>query len=235
MQPRILCIDSASTLCSVAVCGFQKDIQLVSLPEEKHTEVILGMISELMREAGAEFANLDAVAFGAGPGAFTGLRVACGTAQGLGWALEKPLVAVRNLEAMAAAALKDAETGTKVFVAVDARMNECYCAAFEKTSDGVVCTVKEHLLKPETIAAAIKEHAGGFCCGNAFTVYPEARADDLRIAEGIEVADATMLMPLACKAFAEKRTVSAETAAPLYVRNNVAMTIEERKLKGFKA
>lgn len=235
MQPRILCIDSASTLCSVAVCGFQKDIQLVSHPEEKHTEVILGMISELMRQAGAEFSNIDAVAFGAGPGAFTGLRVACGTAQGLGWALEKPLVAVRNLEAMAVAALADRETGTKVFVAVDARMNECYCAVFEKTSDGVACTLEEHLLKPETIAAAVKEHASGLCCGNAFTVYPEARGEDLRIIEGIEVADAEMLLPLASEAFAENRTVSAETAAPLYVRNNVAMTIEERKLKGFKA
>lgn len=235
MQPRILCIDSASTLCSVAVCGFQKDIQLVSHPEEKHTEVILGMISELMRQAGAEFSNIDAVAFGAGPGAFTGLRVACGTAQGLGWALEKPLVAVRNLEAMAVAALADRETGTKVFVAVDARMNECYCAVFEKTSDGVACTLEEHLLKPETIAAAVKEHASGLCCGNAFTVYPEARGEDLRIIEGIEVTDAEMLLPLASEAFAENRTVSAETAAPLYVRNNVAMTIEERKLKGFKA
>lgn len=235
MQPRILCIDSASTLCSVAVCGFQKDIQLVSHPEEKHTEVILGMISELMRQAGAEFSNLDAVAFGAGPGAFTGLRVACGTAQGLGWALEKPLVAVRNLEAMAAAALKDKEAGTKVFVAVDARMNECYCAAFEKTADALVCTVEEHLLKPETIAASVNEHAGGLCCGNAFTVYPAACSDELQVIEGIDVADAEMLLPLAGKAFAENRTVSAETAAPLYVRNNVAMTIEERKLKGFKA
>ena len=87
MASALLCLESSGNLCSVAVTGFDHEAYLQSEPGQKHTEVILGMIRGCLTAAGGSREGLQGIAFGSGPGAFTGLRVACGLAQGLGWAL----------------------------------------------------------------------------------------------------------------------------------------------------
>lgn len=229
MQPKILSIDSAGTLCSVACSGFLKDTFLESEPGQKHTEILLGMIDNVLHEAGGSLKELDAVAFGSGPGAFTGLRVACGTAQGIGWALKKPLIAVPNLEAIAFTVFEPYAVGSKLFVAVDARMSECYCQAFEKTVDGLKPLSDCCLQKPETLLNDAKELGCTIFTGNGFAAYDIEIAPEIGIYRSdIGLANAQMLMKVALKLFEENKTILPEQASPLYVRNHVAMTIEER-------
>ena len=101
MASALLCLESSGNLCSVAVTGFDHEAYLQSEPGQKHTEVILGMIRGCLTAAGGSREGLQGIAFGSGPGAFTGLRVACGLAQGLGWALNIPLIPVNTLLALA--------------------------------------------------------------------------------------------------------------------------------------
>ena len=101
MAGALLCLESSGNLCSVAVTGFDREAYLQSEPGQKHTEVILGMIRGCLTAAGGSREGLQGIAFGSGPGAFTGLRVACGLAQGLGWALNIPLIPVNTLLALA--------------------------------------------------------------------------------------------------------------------------------------
>ena len=101
MASALLCLESSGNLCSVAVTGFDREAYLQSEPGQKHTEVILGMIRGCLTAAGGSREGLQGIAFGSGPGAFTGLRVACGLAQGLGWALNIPLIPVNTLLALA--------------------------------------------------------------------------------------------------------------------------------------
>lgn len=230
MQPKILSIDSAGTLCSVACSGFHKDTFLESEPGQKHTEILLGMIDKVLREAGGSLNELDAVAFGSGPGAFTGLRVACGTAQGIGWALKKPLIAVPNLEAIAHTVFEPYAVGSKLFVAVDARMSECYCQAFEKTEEGLKPISECILQKPDTLLEDAKNLGCTLFAGNGFAAYDiDIKPEDGIYRSDIGLANAQMLIKVALQLFEEKKTILPEQASPLYVRNHVAMTIEERR------
>ena len=229
MSLRVLSIDSASTLCSVAVSGFEQDFQVISKPGEKHTEVILGMIESALKTAPGTLGNLDAIVFGAGPGAFTGLRVACGIAQGLGWALEKPLIAVENLYAIADRALKKQKIGTKILVSVDARMSECYSAVYEKDGTQLRQLSDTTLLKPEDLITVAQKHQVHCVVGNAFEVYSVEIPSSIQWISDIPVADASMLIPRATQLYKENKTLRAEEASPIYIRNHVAMTIDERK------
>lgn len=230
MASALLCIESSGTLCSVAFSGFQSEVFLSSEANQKHTEVILGMIRRGAQAAGGSLNDLDAVCFGEGPGAFTGLRVACGLAQGLGWALDLPLIPVNTLTALAAAHLETLSEGSRLLVATDARMHECYFAVYRVEGSKLTEVVPASLAKPEELLAVGDDNGVGLLCGNAFRVY-SAEIGDLgeRKLLSTEDVNAKMLVPLAQEYFLENCTVPAAQASPLYVRNRVALTIEERK------
>ena len=121
MASALLCLESSGNLCSVAVTGFDREAYLQSEPGQKHTKVILGMIRGCLTAAGGSREGLQGIAFGSGPGAFTGLRVACGLAQGLGWALNIPLIPVNTLLALAYIHHETLEEGSRLLSAIDAR------------------------------------------------------------------------------------------------------------------
>jgi tRNA threonylcarbamoyladenosine biosynthesis protein TsaB len=227
---RILSIDSAATLCSVAAQSSEKRVFRESKAGEKHTEVILGMIRQAADELGLSLSGVDAVAFGAGPGAFTGLRVSCGIAQGIAWALNKPLIPVGNLEALAFASLDMLQEGQKILAAVDARMQECYYALYEKREGGLVELTAPSLIRPSEIAAEFHRNKAAKFCGNAALAYSdEITLPSDAVIGSLTVADAEMILNLALVRYSQGKTVSPEEAHPLYVRNHVAMTIDERK------
>ena len=99
--PTLLALDTATPVSSAAVTGEGLSVQKIDESGAGHSESLIGEVDAVLREAGVSLSDCDAVVFGAGPGAFTGLRVACGVAQGLAWAKEKPIVAASNLEALA--------------------------------------------------------------------------------------------------------------------------------------
>lgn len=197
-----------------------------------HSEAVLRDIRALLAEAGLTPAALDAVAFGAGPGAFTGLRLACGVAQGLALGAGLGVAVVGSLDALALQA-----GAQRVLVATDARMGEVYHAAFSLDATGCpqivsgpACEAPEAVSLPDGRWLAV---------GSAFRVWPEvlrrrlqARLDDCfddLVPRADEVAR------LAADMVGRGTLLSPELAAPLYVRDKVAFTTTERLARGGKA
>lgn len=232
---KLLSIESSGTLCSVAVCGFAKDTFIISQPGQKHTSVILGMIRNSLEEASGSLEQLDAIVFGSGPGAFTGLRVACGMAQGLGWASDKKLIAVNNLLALAYAQINVLEEGQSILAATDARMHECYTAVLTKQNNKLAVSIPSFLSTPDNIISVAQKSNCTALCGNAFSAYSINIPESLKLLSTKD-ANAKMLLHPALLDFKENKLLTPEQAGPLYVRNHVAQTIEERnKLKEAKS
>ena len=185
---------------------------------------LLPWMLELLGEAGLVLADLDGIAFGAGPGGFTGLRLACGVAQGLAIGLDRPLLAVPTLEALALACGEE-----KVFACLDARMSEVYCAAY-RVRDGVLETVAGPLCAPPSTLSAPAGEAW-FGCGDGFAAYPELGALFPNVCPDIWPTAAAVAR-LAAPVFARGGGVDAALGAPLYVRDKVALTTAERLARG---
>jgi tRNA threonylcarbamoyladenosine biosynthesis protein TsaB len=197
-----------------------------------HSEAVLRDLRELLSEAGIAPAQLDAIAFGAGPGAFTGLRLACGVAQGIALGANLGIAAVGSLQAVAL------QTSAKrVFVANDARMGEVYHAAFELDAEGVPMPVGP----PGCSAPLELELPPGdwFAAGSAFKVWPqELEAKFLGRLTGCRpdmVPRAEEVARLGAVAVARDALMPPELAAPLYVRDKVALTTAERLARGGRA
>lgn len=196
-----------------------------------HSETLLPLVAELLAEAGIGFSQLDGIAFGAGPGAFTGLRVACGLTQGFALAHDLPVFPVGTLDALAWAA-----QAPEVLALIDARMNEVYFARFRRDAEGVTALTPYALAAPE--AVILPEQPGLLAVGKALQVYPvlRARAE----AAGCRLLDdclpqATAVAELAVPRLKRGEGLDAALAAPLYVRDKVAQTISERLANGGKA
>ena len=194
-----------------------------------HSETLLPLLRELMAEHGLGFAQLDAIAVGAGPGAFTGLRVACGIAQGLAVAVALPVVPVCGLEAMAATVGE-----ARVLSLLDARMGEVYAGAYVHGEGGQELQSEICLASPE--AVELPADAGWVACGNAPAAYP-LLAERLAAA-GIAVRPGILPQAAAVARLAASRPaagIDPALAAPLYIRDKVAKTIRERLGEGGKA
>lgn len=239
-SPRCLLALSTSTdWCSVALRidapGGARTAFVAERAGHGHSRILLVMARRLLDEAGLRFADLDAIAFDAGPGSFTGLRIGCGVAQGLGFALDRPLVAVSSLEALA----RQAEAPLAL-AAMDARMQEVYCSVFELTDGEPVPLVASRVLAP---AAALDYllgalgRAGGpgkaaVAIGDAYARHPQMA--QALAARGLRVLDdawprADALAEVAAWRFARGGAVPASQAAPLYVRDKVALDVDEQQ------
>ncbi len=192
------------------------------------SEVLLPWAAHLLAEGGFGFAQLDGIAFGAGPGGFTGVRLACGVAQGLAWGLDRPVVPVCTLEALALAA-----GAPQVWACLDARMDEVYAAAY-----GVEGDVVSELLAPTCAPAAavpLPPFAGGCGAGDGFAAHGDAlrsRKGDLAVVRTGVAPDAAGVLRLAAPIFAVGGGVPAAQAQPRYVREKVALTTAERLARG---
>jgi tRNA threonylcarbamoyladenosine biosynthesis protein TsaB len=189
--------------------------------------LLLPMIRAVLDEAGLRLADLDGIAFGAGPGSFTGLRIACGVAQGLAFGANLPLVGISTLEAIAETS-RTAHGWTRVVAGLDARMQEVYFAAFEYAGDRWQADIEPCVIKPD--AAPLPQ--GSWCAaGNGFAVYPllrERMSNTLLTCDTLISPTALAIGSLAQPRFAAGEGVAARDAAPLYVRQRVALTTVER-------
>ncbi len=224
---RILALETSTDYCSVSL-GVGEDIRSIGeRAGQRHSERLLPMVDELLQSANLEVADLDAIAFGAGPGSFTGLRIACGVAQGLAFALDAKCVPVGSLEALA-----EASGGERVVVCTDARMGQVYHAAFER--DGL----QWREVLPPTLCDP--EHLPGLPdgawlgCGSGFERYPQImsghyQAKVMQVLEGV-VPHAREIALLGARYLAAGRSVDSTEAAPIYVRNKVALTMTEQQM-----
>jgi tRNA threonylcarbamoyladenosine biosynthesis protein TsaB len=227
---RILAIDTATENCSAALLLDERLLQREQLLERGAAEAILPMVDELLTEAGVELSMLSAIAFGRGPGAFTGVRLAASVTQGLAFGAGLKVVPVSDLQALAQRVLDDAQAIERVLVCTDARMREVYWGCFERTAEGFArARGEEHVTRPEEVrsgmpwsstpGAAPGALAG---VGSGFTAYPRLREDlGLELVLGELRPRAVEVARLAAPEVVAGRILSAEQALPVYLRDDV--------------
>lgn len=218
---KILALDTSTELCSAALLVGTETRERAVLAGNRHSELLLPMVRELLAEAGMGLADLDGLAFGQGPGSFTGLRIGCGVVQGLAFGADRPVVAVGSLEALAFGV--DAEA---VLACIDARMHEVYVAAYRRVSGGVSEVLAPQVLAPGAVALP----AGGpwVGCGPGFAAYPQLLAGQVQSVLADHFPRAAAVARLAAPRLAAGAGVAAEAAEPVYVRDKVALKISER-------
>lgn len=226
---NIIAIETSAETASVALWRDGAVSWRRGGPAGTHSAHVLPWIGQLLDEAQLTLSGLDAVAFGSGPGAFTGLRLAVSVAQGLALGADLALIGVPSLEAMAFA------SGTgEVYCCVDARMNEVYCAAY-RVDDDVRTLIEPCVRAPAQVPGAL---AGWRGLGNGFAVWHaelEPLRAQLRTCDSGAVADAAAVAALAALRLARGDRLDAAHAAPLYVRDKVALTTAERLATGGRA
>jgi tRNA threonylcarbamoyladenosine biosynthesis protein TsaB len=226
-MPIILAIETSSELASCALIQGGAVLARESSGVRTHSQSILPMVQELLAEAGITLAQCDALAYGAGPGSFTGVRTACGIAQGLAYGAQLPVVPLITLAAMALACHQ--QTGaTDILTVLDARMGEVYWAQYRH--DGAWHTVAEPALCAPGALEPLASATPLAACGNGFAAYPDTFAGRAwaAAARADIMPHARELAQLAVTAFADGATVGAAEAQPLYLRNKIAYTSAER-------
>lgn len=226
---KILAFDTSTDWCSVALWLTGETLFKAVEAGQAHSRLLLPMVRELMAEAGVTLAGLDAIAYGKGPGAFTGLRIACSVAQGLAMGAGLPVLGITTLDAMA-----EESGAAQVVACLDARMGEIYAAVLERDRDRWLALTGPALYRPETAPLPPAGHWIG--CGNAFAVYPEALrrryADRLVAIDAQVIPHARSIARLAAGACARGEGLPAEAAEPYYVRDKVALKRSERLASG---
>ena len=223
---KILAIETSTEYCSVALWQDGTVSERCELVGQKHSEVLMAMLDALLKDAGIKIKQVDGIAFGKGPGSFTGVRIACGVAQGLALGADVKVVGVCTLEALAQASGHD-----KVIAALDARMGEVYFAAYEKKNGAWLTLVEPCLCKVDDAPAVMGE--GWFGAGSGFVVNDAALAArfgrQLAGADAQAMPRASAVVQLAASEFAQGHAVDAALALPLYLRDKVALKTRERE------
>jgi tRNA threonylcarbamoyladenosine biosynthesis protein TsaB len=230
--PVLLALDTATSVCSVALACDETIHAIARDVGQRHTEHVLAMVDELLASHDRRLADCDAIAFGAGPGSFTGLRVACSVAQGLAFGIERPVIPIGNLVAGALEVFARCPDARVALVAQDARMNEAYVGVYALASGRIAEVVPPALAVPDELLALASRCVADVIAGSAVEVFQgQLRAFGGTRIEGT-LGNARTIAQLALEALAAGRVVEAAAAAPIYVRDRVALTVEQRRLRG---
>ncbi|WP_459175622.1 tRNA (adenosine(37)-N6)-threonylcarbamoyltransferase complex dimerization subunit type 1 TsaB [Ewingella americana] len=225
MSTRILAIDTATEACSVALYNNDETLAHFELCAREHTQRILPMVQQILSEAGLTLNQLDALAFGRGPGSFTGVRIGIGIAQGLAYGAELPLLPVSTLMTMAQGAYR--LTGAnRVLAAIDARMGDVYWGEYYRSEEGNwQGEQSEAVIKPEQLQLRAADFIGRFATvGTGWGTYPHLLGESL-VAELFDgemcLPQAEDMLPLALQMWQRGVRVTPEQAEPVYLRNEV--------------
>ena len=221
---KLLTIETSTEACSVALYSNGETSEFYEYAPMRHAELLLPAIQSLLDAAGLPFADLDAIAFGRGPGSFTSLRIGIGVVQGLAWGAGLPVIPISSLAAVAqaVAAVTAAEAST-ICVAMDARMQEVYTANFQLRDDGfVMASGEERVCSPDQVS--VPGDGPFIAAGNGFDRFDELRPLAAKAAECHPDTwpHASVIGKLALKWLESNEPVTAGLAQPVYVRNNVA-------------
>lgn len=223
---KILALETSTEYCSVALWQDGDVTERCELVGQKHSEMLIDMLDALMQDAGCRMQNLDGIAFGSGPGSFTGVRIACGAVQGLALGANLKVAGICTLLALAEAA-----GHPKVIAALDARMGEIYCAAYEKCDGEWLSVFDPTLCKPEE--APLLAGEDWFGAGSGFAAFGEALqaryAGQLSGMDGSAIPQAAAIAALGAMQFANGLGVDAALAQPFYLRDKVALKTAERE------
>ena len=222
---NLLAVETSTELCSVALLRGADLFVEEALAENRHSEMLVPMIRKLFERARLSALQMDAFGFGQGPGSFTGIRIACGIVQGLAFAASRPVVPVPSLLVLA-----EQSNEGRVIAAVDARMGEAYLAAYARNGDDW-----DEVMAPRLVDGASLPALPGrrwVATGSGFDRHPwlrEAYRDSVEMRFEDDLPRAGTGPRLAARRFARGAGIAAGDAAPLYLRDKVALTTEERQ------
>ncbi len=222
----LLALDTATEACSVALLHDGQVLSHYEVIPRLHAQRLLPMIHGLLAEAGISLSAVDALAFGRGPGAFTGVRIAVGVVQGLAFALERPVLPVSTLATIAQRARRE-QAVEQVAVAIDARMDEVYWACYRAQGEDMQLAGIEAVLPPEQVSLPRDAAGSWFGAGTGWR-YAERLAVRPSRCDASLLPHAEDLLSLARHAWARGEAVAAEQAQPIYLRDNVATPKVER-------
>ncbi|MGH8213701.1 MAG: tRNA (adenosine(37)-N6)-threonylcarbamoyltransferase complex dimerization subunit type 1 TsaB [Rhodanobacteraceae bacterium] len=226
---NLLALETSTEYCSVALLHGDALVDRSEPAPRRHAELVLPMAESLLAEAGLKRAQLDGIAVGRGPGAFTGVRLATSVAQGLAFALDLPVVTVSSLAALAMQAPRN---GAATLAVIDARMGEVYAGAYAFDADGLAQPLDE-----ERVARAQDLSLPGVevcnVIGSGWDAYRDALLARLPSppswAEGERYPQARDVARLALPRFEAGDVLPPERALPVYLRDKVAFTVAERE------
>ena len=218
----LLALDTATEACSAAIYLHGEIVEIFKVIPQQHSQKIIPMIDELLAKVSVTRTAIDAIAYGQGPGAFTGIRIAAAVTQGLAFALNRPVIPISSLAALAQLAIRR-YNADNILAAIDARMDEIYLGHFtrNKHTGTAMLTGQEMVLMPEDVSPVSGTSQNRIGVGSGWTyqkripvsmqaVYPEALPHACDIA--------TLSIPL----LNDNKTIEPELAIPVYLRNNVA-------------
>ncbi len=227
---NLLAIETSTEACSVALYHAGATIARSELAPRRHAELVLPMADALLAEAGLRRRQLDAIAVGRGPGAFTGVRLAVSLAQGMALGLDLPVIPVSSLAALAFDA---PDNGAPVLAAIDARMGEIYAAGYRRDAQGAL-----RLIADECVCAPgalrLPEAAAWNVIGSGWKVYRDVLAAQTGAplwSDGERYPQAHAVAALASIEFDAGRALPPEQALPIYLRDKVALTLVEQRAR----
>lgn len=220
---KILAVDTATEACSAALLVGDKLFSRWEEAPRDHTRKILPMVQAVLEDAGISLSDLDAIAFGRGPGSFTGVRIGISVAQGLAFGAGVPLIGISTLAAMAQGAYR-LDGAEQVLTAIDARMNEVYFGRYELI-DGRMQLVEDEVVSEPVALVDVRGKLAGrvTCVGTGFETYGETLsglADELAVSQ-VRFPAAEDMLPLARAAWLAGEAVPVEQATPVYLRDKV--------------
>lgn len=227
---NLLAIETATEACSVALVHGEMIITRSELAPRRHAELVLPMADALLAEAGLGRHALDAIAVGRGPGAFTGVRLGVSLAQGMALALDRPVITVSSLAALALEAPED-EDDAAILAVIDARMGEIYAACYRRDGlGGLTALDAERVCMPDTLQ--LPEAASWSVVGSGWATYADVLRErltgTLQHANGTACPQARHVAELAVREYHAGRAQAAEFALPVYLRDKVALTLAEQ-------
>ncbi|HZP13371.1 MAG TPA: tRNA (adenosine(37)-N6)-threonylcarbamoyltransferase complex dimerization subunit type 1 TsaB [Nevskiaceae bacterium] len=227
---KLLAIDTATEACSLALALDDRVLSRHVVAGRDQTAVLLPMFHQLMSEAGIRVADLDAIACGVGPGSFAGVRIGVGFVKGLAFVRDVPIVPVMSLASLAQGALR--RTGAaRVLSCIDARMGEVYAAVYERGGDGLARAVDPpRVCRPDALKVVIA--APWIAAGTGWGTYREALRPHFTAAPMAEepsaLPEAVDAITLARDALARGESIPVAELEPVYLRNDVALTLEQQ-------
>ncbi|MGY0634184.1 tRNA (adenosine(37)-N6)-threonylcarbamoyltransferase complex dimerization subunit type 1 TsaB [Luteimonas sp. A478] len=226
---KLIAFETSTEACSVALWCDGDVLERFEIAPRRHAELALPWAQDLLAEAGMARSQLDAVAVGRGPGAFTGVRLGIALSQGIALALDLPMLPVSTLAALALRA----EGPGKVLAAIDARMGEVYAGMFERAGTDLAALGPETVSAPDAVQLPAGDDRAWHGVGTGFDAVEGALQATL--GPRLVSVDATALpragdvARLAVQAFLRGELVAPELVEPAYLRDNVALTLEEQR------
>ena len=225
----ILALDTCTETCSAAITvNGNVFAQIADAPRE-HSQRLLPMVDEVLAQAQVSLADVDLIAYGRGPGSFTGIRICTSMTQGLALGLDLPVIGISTLATMAQLAITE-QGATQVLCCIDARMNEVYWGQYI-AKDGIATLIgQEHVSSPEAIELTLDIQQNISFCGTGFEAYPQLMtlAPNMTQCNAAKYPDAKAMLHLAQQGHQQGLCTTVDELAPVYLRD----TVTWKKLPG---